>query len=222
MSRVTCRCGEVINVKSAAGQERVDCPKCGARIRLRRKSSPAASALIGGDSESDDGFIRFHCPCGRRLKVRASGGQQAGKCPDCGRVVPVPEAARPSLGVMGGSRADPDARTEDLDAEDMALLQEWSTRHTGRPAGVPGGGDTTPTALPHIRVGSSSSPNSSGAAPSMATFEAGLRVCPRCGKPVHLSATTCRECGACRPAPMSERTDGRWMPRHQPGPEGTP
>jgi hypothetical protein len=24
-------------------------------------------------------------------------------------------------------------------------------------------------------------------------FEAGLRVCPRCGKPVHLSATTCRD-----------------------------
>jgi ribosomal protein L32 len=26
--------------------------------------------------------------------------------------------------------------------------------------------------------------------------EAGLRVCPRCGKPVHLSSIVCRECGA--------------------------
>ena len=198
MSQVTCRCGEVINVKSAAGQERVDCPKCGARIRLRRKSSAGSSALIGGDNESDDGFIRFHCPCGRRLKVRAAGGQQAGKCPDCGRTVPVPESARPSPGVMGGSRADPDARTEDLDAEDMARLQEWSTRHTGRPPGLPGGGDTTPTAVPNIRVGTAPM-HPGGPQPSIVTFEAGLRVCPRCGKPVHLSATTCRECGAAVP-----------------------
>jgi predicted amidophosphoribosyltransferase len=26
--------------------------------------------------------------------------------------------------------------------------------------------------------------------------EAGLRVCPRCGKPVHLSSIVCRDCGA--------------------------
>ena len=26
--------------------------------------------------------------------------------------------------------------------------------------------------------------------------EAGMRICPRCGKPVHLSAIVCRACGA--------------------------
>ncbi len=195
MSRVTCRCGEVIDVKSDPGQERIDCPRCGSRIRLRRR--PSASAMAGWDSEPDDGYIRFYCPCGRRLKVRASGGQESGKCPDCGRVVPVPDIApRPRPG--GGSRVDPDARTEDLDAAELALLDEWSTRHTGRPPNVPGGEDATPTAVPGIRVVTSSPPGS-GPAPSMATFEAGLRVCPRCGKPVHLSATTCRECGAAVP-----------------------
>ena len=39
-------------------------------------------------------------------------------------------------------------------------------------------------------------PASGAAPPSMVKFEAGLRVCPRCGKPVHMSATTCRECGS--------------------------
>jgi hypothetical protein len=29
--------------------------------------------------------------------------------------------------------------------------------------------------------------------------EAGLRVCPRCGRPVHLSAEVCRQCGASVP-----------------------
>ncbi len=193
MSRVTCRCGEVINVKADAGPERVDCPKCGARIRLRRRSS--ASSLIGGVSESDDGFIRFLCPCGRRLKVRAAGGQQAGKCPDCGRLVPVPGSPGATGVALSSARIDPDARTADLDPDDIARLEEWSTRHTGRAPG--GGADDTPTGVPHIQVGSTPYPG--GPAPSMASFEAGLRVCPRCGKPVHISATTCRECGASVP-----------------------
>jgi predicted RNA-binding Zn-ribbon protein involved in translation (DUF1610 family) len=197
MSRVTCRCGEVITVQSGAGPERVDCPKCGARIRLRRRAESAASSLIGGISESDDGFIRFLCPCGRRLKVRASAGQQAGRCPDCGRMVPVPGSGEAMMGAVAGRRVDPDARTAELDRDDIARLQEWSTRHTGRSPGDDGGGDATPTGVPHIRVGSTPYPGTP--APSMASFEAGLRVCPRCGKPVHISATTCRECGASVP-----------------------
>jgi DNA-directed RNA polymerase subunit RPC12/RpoP len=196
MSRVTCRCGEVINVKSSTGPERIECPRCGSRIRLRRR--PSASTLVGGDGESDDGYVRFHCPCGRRLKVRANGRQEAGKCPDCGRVVPVPESARSSPGAISSSRADPDARTEDFDADDLARLDEWGARHTGRSPGVPGGEDATPTAVPSIRV-ASVPPPAGGPAPSKATFEAGLRVCPRCGKPVHMSAITCRECGAAVP-----------------------
>jgi hypothetical protein len=31
--------------------------------------------------------------------------------------------------------------------------------------------------------------------PSVAKFETGLRICPRCKKPVHLNAANCRECG---------------------------
>jgi hypothetical protein len=196
MSRVTCRCGEVITVKSDAGPERVECPKCKAKIRLRRAAS-AASSLIGGASESDDGFIRFLCPCGRRLKVRASGGQQAGKCPDCGRMVPVPGSAGGMAGALGGGRVDPDSKTLDLDPADLARLQEWTTRHTGRSLDDAGGEDATPTGVPQIRVGSTPYPGTP--APSVASFEAGLRVCPRCGKPVHISATTCRECGASVP-----------------------
>jgi DNA-directed RNA polymerase subunit M/transcription elongation factor TFIIS len=198
MSRVTCRCGEVIDVTSKAGLERVDCPQCGAKIRLRRSSKPSASSLIGGGSESADGFIRFYCPCGRRLKVRKSGGQQVGKCPDCGRQVPVPaESGALSTVARSNTRVDSDARTEELDAEDLAQLQEWSMRHTGRSPDAADGPDATPMGVPHIRVGPS--PYEKAPAPSMVSFEAGLRVCPRCGKPVHISATTCRECGAAVP-----------------------
>ena len=197
MSRVTCRCGEVITITAHPDQERIDCPRCGSRIRLRRR--PSASGMAGGDNDLDDGYIRFYCPCGRRLKVRAAGGQEEGKCPDCGRVVPVPDRP-PSKPKPGGPRVDPDARTEDLDAADLALLDEWSTRHTGRAPGVPGGEDATPTAVPGIRVMAPPSP-AGGPAPSMATFEAGLRVCPRCGKPVHIERHHLSRLRRGRPAP---------------------
>jgi hypothetical protein len=153
--------------------------------------------LIGGVSESEDGYIRFLCPCGRRLKVRASGGQQMGKCPDCGRMVPVPGSAAATAMALGGARVDPDAKTADLDQAELARLEEWSRRYTGRSLDDDAGGDATPTGVPQIQVGSTAYPGAP--APSVASFEAGLRVCPRCGKPVHISATTCRECGASVP-----------------------
>ena len=113
MSRVTCRCGEVISVKSDSGPERVACPKCGARIRLRRKAAASASALIGGPGGSGDGYIRFHCPCGRRLKILATSLRTAGKCPDCGRLVvehnpPAVEGSKPppTKAEMAGRRAE--------------------------------------------------------------------------------------------------------------------
>lgn len=193
MSRVTCRCGETITVNSDEGPERVDCPKCGAKIRLRRRASEPAPELTAGASETDDGYIRFYCPCGRRLKVRAGGGGRAGKCPDCGRLVPLPGSA----GGRPGGRVDPDAKTADLDPQDIARLNEWTERHTGRSPADANGPDATPTGIPHIRVGPPSVEERP--ATSMVSFEAGLRVCPRCGKPVHISATACRECGTAVP-----------------------
>ena len=195
MARVTCRCGERIDVKRG-GPERIDCPRCGAKIRLRKRTASAPAGSLQGVSETEDGYIRFHCPCGRRLKVLAAGRPEAGKCPDCGRVVPVPELAwsPPALGA-GAIQGDPDARTADLDRQDLARLEEWSARHLGRAGRAAGRDDATPAAMPLMPI-PEFGPAAGAAPPSMVKFEAGLRVCPRCGKPVHMSATTCRECGS--------------------------
>jgi len=75
MPQATCRCGEILNLP-AEGPERIVCPKCGARIRVRRAGPPKAS-------DEGDGFIRFLCPCGRRLKVRIEEEMpESGMCPD--------------------------------------------------------------------------------------------------------------------------------------------
>jgi len=167
MRRATCRCGQALTVPGD-GTERVICPSCGARVRIRRGVSR---------NSSSDGYIRFFCPCGRRLKVSAVQPPQFGKCPDCSRVVPVPTAADASGGgLIPGS---PETPTAELSVVDAAALDEWSRRHLGGAA---------------IATGASSTAIQSQRPTGRA--EAGLRVCPRCGKPVHLSAVTCRACGA--------------------------
>src|SRR4051794_4986452 len=99
MPRATCRCGEPLNVPE--GSERVVCPRCGARVKVR---VPAVGPVL-----DSDGFLRFNCPCGRRLKVGGGRLPSHGKCPDCGRVVPVPTTG-PSSRPVG----HPETPTEDL------------------------------------------------------------------------------------------------------------
>jgi predicted RNA-binding Zn-ribbon protein involved in translation (DUF1610 family) len=197
MPRVTCRCGEQLKVL-VDGPERLDCPRCGAHIKLRQSPNPPAEATV-----PDDGFIRFHCPCGRRLKVRSGKGLDAGRCPDCGRVVPVPDSvsvptpdpvSAPSPGASSRpARVTQDSRTDELDADDLARLARWSSKFKPLPA--------TASDSPGRPAGSPSSytpgmPPGAPSPPSIVKFEAGMRVCPRCGKPVHLNANTCRECGS--------------------------
>jgi len=167
MSQVRCRCGEALDVP-ADGPERIVCPRCAAKIRVRRTKKV-------GDI---DGFIRFSCPCGRRLKVRASGSPDAGKCPDCGRVVPVPETnTRPDPAI-----GNPEAVTQELSPEDVARLERWARERLAQTGQGPA---PAPAPVPPP--------------PSTVKMEAGLRVCPSCGRPVHLGATVCRNCNALVP-----------------------
>src|SRR5947209_6999252 len=106
MPRATCRCGQELNVPDE-GPARAVCPKCGAKVKIRKSGPPA------------DGFIRFFCPCGRRLKVNAARPPSHGKCPDCGRVVPVPAGAVPGGLPVG----HPETPTADLGPADREALE---------------------------------------------------------------------------------------------------
>jgi hypothetical protein len=181
MPRATCRCGAILSIP-ADGPERIVCPKCSAKIRVRRADSPR------GSSEGD-GFVRFGCPCGRRLKVRIEPGKgipESGKCPDCGRVVPVPASVKQPASTS--SPAVPTGRTEsvteELSAADLAALEQWKQRCLEARVPVADAQASTETmAVPPLQTPGG-------------RVEAGLRVCPRCGKPVHLSSIVCRACGA--------------------------
>jgi hypothetical protein len=176
----------------ANGPERIVCSKCGARIRVRRAGAPRPV-------DEGDGFIRFACPCGRRLKVRIEEEMPAsGMCPDCGRVVPIP-ASRSSSSNLPTNH--PESITEELSAGDLANLEQWKQRRQGgRPAPAPAAAVAPNMAVTMPMPASVQEPSEPATtieqpASSLKT-EAGLRVCPRCGKPVHLSSIVCRECGA--------------------------
>jgi len=168
MPRATCRCGHPLDLPDD-GTGRIVCANCGAKVRVCRSQSQGVAEL------DPEGFIRFNCPCGRRLKVSGVGGSKSahGKCPDCGRVVPVPSTSL--------APADPESPTEELSIADTEMLAAWSKRHLDKQPGRP------PSTHEHP----------AGATPWKS--EAGLRVCPGCGKPVHLGATVCRGCGSAVP-----------------------
>ncbi len=171
MPRATCRCGQPLNLPDD-GNDRIICPKCGAKVRVRRPNSLMSATV-------EDGFIRFSCPCGRRLKVSAAPGVKPshGKCPDCGRVVPVPDSGVPR---------DVEAPTEEMAQADVQRVAEWSKRYVNTPAPASTIGSGVPKAEPV-------------ADKTVWTSEAGLRVCPGCGRPVHLGASVCRGCGSAVP-----------------------
>lgn len=162
MHRAICRCGQEL-ATPADPTERVVCPKCGARVRIRVHAHIRSGAKA--ESPTADGYIRFFCPCGRRLKVDGVTPPPSGKCPDCGRIVPVPATSLASSRPSG----HPEAPTEDLAPVDLARLDRWAAAHLGRP--------TEPEAPPADRA------------------EVGLRVCPQCGSLVPLGSQSCRSCG---------------------------
>ena len=173
MAGATCRCGQPLEIPRG-GAEHVICPRCSAKVRLIRKRR-AGDASSSGIAPGDD-FIRFNCPCGRRLKVSAIDRPSHGKCPDCGRVVPVP--------VGGSESSSPESPTEELAAADVAVLEAWTQSHLAKG----NGNGRSPTSTAEMPLD----------APGRRA-EAGFRVCPRCGKPIHLNADTCRGCGTAVP-----------------------
>ena len=77
------------------------------------------------------------------------------------------------------------------------MLDRWTARHLGDPPPAPLGA-SAPAADEPSPIAEDPAYAPTGALPAVAPAkaEAGLRICPRCGRPLHLSAVACRNCGA--------------------------
>ena len=169
MGSAVCRCGQPLEIPAGDGGH-IICPKCSAKVRIIRKPSSGAANPVQGD-----GYVRFSCPCGRKLKVSLADRPSHGKCPDCGKVVPVPAQSYASA-----LTAQSETPTAEIPAGDLANLEAWTQEHLARAA--------NPKSTAEL-------PND----PRGRKAEAGMRVCPNCGKPIHLGANTCRGCGTVVP-----------------------
>ena len=180
MPSATCRCGQALAIP-ADPTERVVCPGCGARVRIRQKSTAPAAEV------ASDGYIRFFCPCGRRLKVDSAAPPPFGKCPDCNAVVPVPATSLTTSRPPG----HPESPTDELPAVDREAIDRWTAGHRARAA----------AAVPstHVESGHAPSPTLAFTQPTGDRVEVGMRICPNCGQPVHMGAEKCRNCGAAVP-----------------------
>jgi ribosomal protein L40E len=81
-----------------------------------------------------------------------------------------------------------------MDAADLERLERWARSLAASPLGDPAPGTENTTSHPELRA---MSPGQKGPPepPAAVNMEAGMRVCPRCRKPLHMSATVCRTCG---------------------------
>jgi len=86
-----------------------------------------------------------------------------------------------------------------MDADDLARLEEWAAPHLANSDRTRNPGTKTTSLFP-VLPGADPAPDTGFTNPatppnSAVKFEAGMRICPRCKKPVHLGAATCRACG---------------------------
>lgn len=169
MRQAKCRCGQPLEIP-AGEVTHLTCPTCSAKVRIIRKSRPDSDETLNrSPGSSGDGYVRFPCPCGRKLKVSLLERPTHGKCPECGRVVPVPADAV--------NYVSPEAPTGEMPAADQAQLDAWARSHLGKQAAAAA---PVGTGVPR-------------------RIEAGLRVCPQCKKPIHMGSETCRTCGTTVP-----------------------
>ena len=170
MPRATCRCGQALEMPPE-GVDHITCPRCAAKVRIIRKARNGDAGA--SSSASGDGFLRIPLPL--RSTPEGQRDRSAGdtaSAPTATGSCPVPANAT-SAATSGSNNESP---TEELATADVAMLEAWSRRHLGR-----SNGPMSTVDMPY------NDPARKG--------EAGFRTCPRCGKPIHLNADTCRACG---------------------------
>ncbi len=84
----TCSCGKVIKASRQYGGKMVRCPACKGVVLMPESIRPADPAPAG----AHDGYIRFTCTCGQKIKMPGRYAGRRGKCPGCGAAIRIPSA----------------------------------------------------------------------------------------------------------------------------------
>ena len=66
------------------------CPVCKNKIVIPKTKALDSSAQSDSAIAATDGFIRFNCVCGKKIKVPNSYAGKKGRCPKCREVLIIP------------------------------------------------------------------------------------------------------------------------------------
>lgn len=97
--RVRCSCRKEIEVSRQYAGKIVQCPRCRERVQVPREGAqrplgtPGSASPTAAPKKGPRLYIRFACPCGRKMKVPTRYAGRSGKCPQCGATVRVPEVS---------------------------------------------------------------------------------------------------------------------------------
>ncbi len=97
----TCSCGQVVKASRQYGGQTVCCPACKGEVMMP-EALPAERPSTGlSGAVGHDGYIRFACSCGKRIKVSVRQAGRRGRCPRCDARIRVPRAPEHGHGGAG-------------------------------------------------------------------------------------------------------------------------
>ncbi len=87
----TCSCGRTITVSRQYAGKVVRCPACKGKITVPDNIEPTHPEARLSALADNDGYVRFACSCGKRIKMPGRYAGRLGKCPQCGAKVRIPK-----------------------------------------------------------------------------------------------------------------------------------
>jgi len=90
--RFMCSCGKRLKVPAAFVGKIARCPQCQKRLTIPGKRPAAPEAAPPQAQKPKEQFIRFVCPCGKRIKVPTKFAGKSGRCPRCQSQLKIPDA----------------------------------------------------------------------------------------------------------------------------------
>lgn len=125
MPDVSCACGKTLRVPARLVGKKAKCPRCGQVLIVSADGSAEvvqtvrhSTRIMTFEAEESDvgirgdsGPIRFSCLCGKELVARRGTEGQKIKCPECGRLVKVPEESG-GIGETAGGASCPKCGAE--------------------------------------------------------------------------------------------------------------
>ena len=88
-------CGHAVRVNDDLAGRRFRCPKCAQIGTIPSALLPPAESLAFSGVSVENGVIKFHCACGKKIGVALASSGVFVRCPKCGQTIRAPSVSLP-------------------------------------------------------------------------------------------------------------------------------